>query len=275
MNRQEQRMQTATGGATSGLLNGGGEPGPHGQDKASERAFYDRLFGTRKRFDQFDDEIYRRMARLAREGTTGERALDLGCGSGTQATCLVGEGFDVLAADLSIEGVRVAARTLHESGCEANVMNADAEHIPLRDASMDACICGLLLHHFTDLGQLAAELRRVVKPGGIVVALDANAHNPPTWMFLNVLHRLKPNPRLTPNQRALWSSEIRRTFGEHGFGDFHFESVTSRLRKDWLGHSIGAKLNYYTRATVLAVSNVLPQVSRGNMLLSTFRRLPA
>ena len=268
-------MQAGTGDGTTGLLNGDAEPTMHGQDKASERAFYDKLFGTRKRFDQFDDEIYRRMARLAREGTKGERALDLGCGSGTQATCLVAEGFAVLAADLSIEGVRVAARTLREAGCEANVMNADAEHIPLRDASMDACTCGLLLHHFRDLGQVAAELHRIVKPGGVVVALDANAHNPPTWMFLNVLHRLKPNPRLTPNQRALWSSEIRRIFGEHGFGDFRFESVTSRLRKDWLGNSVGAKLNYYARATVLALSNVLPQVCRGNMLLSTFRRLSA
>jgi ubiquinone/menaquinone biosynthesis C-methylase UbiE len=275
MNGQEQRMQSANGDGMTGLLNADEERTMQGQDKASEREFYDRLFGTRKRFDQFDDRIYRRMARLARDGTKGNRSLDLGCGSGTQATCLVAEGFDVLAADLSIEGVKVAAATLQDSGYEANVMNADAEQLPLRDASMDACICGLLLHHFKDMGRVAEELHRIVKPGGIVVALDANAHNPPTWMFLNVLHRLKPNPRLTPNQRALWSSEIRRTFGEHGFGDFRFESMTSQLRKDWLGNSIGAKLNYYTRATVLALSNVLPQVSRGNMLLSIFRRLPA
>jgi ubiquinone/menaquinone biosynthesis C-methylase UbiE len=271
MSRQERRMQAGTGSFTS-ERNGNRGPSLHGQDKASERAFYDRLFGTRKRFDQFDPEIYRKMAALARAGTKGGRALDLGCGSGTQASCLVAEGFDVLAADLSIEGVKVAARTLHEAGCDADVMNADAEHIPLRDASVDACICGLLLHHFKDLEHVAAELRRVVRPGGIVVALDANAHNPPTWLFLNVMHRLRPNPRLTPNQRALWSREIRSIFGRYGFRDFRFESVTSRLRKDWLGESIAAKLNYYTRATVLAASNVLPQVSRGNMLLATFRR---
>jgi ubiquinone/menaquinone biosynthesis C-methylase UbiE len=245
----------------------------HGQDKQSERAFYDKLFGTRKRFDQFDPEIYQRMAKLARAGTKGQRALDLGCGSGTQAKFLVEEGFDVLAADLSIEGVKVASNTVREAGRTADFMNADAERIPLRDASVDACVCGLLLHHFKDMRHVAAELRRVVKPGGIVVALDANAHNPPTWLFLNVMHRMNPNPRLTPNQRALWKNEIRSTFTKFGFGDFHFESVTSRLRKDWLGTSLAAKMNYYTRATVLALSNVLPQVKRGNMLLSTFRRL--
>jgi ubiquinone/menaquinone biosynthesis C-methylase UbiE len=152
-------------------------------------------------------------------------------------------------------------------------MNADAEHIPVRDGSFDACICGLLLHHFTDMDAVAAEVRRVVRPGGVVVALDANAHNPPTWMFLNVVHRLKPLGGLTPNQRALRASEIRAVFGRHGFEDFHFESVTSEMRKDWLGNSIGARVNYYTRAALLGASNaLLPQIARGNMLLSVFRR---
>jgi ubiquinone/menaquinone biosynthesis C-methylase UbiE len=233
------------------------------------------LFRKRRRFDQFQEDIYRRMASLARERATGDLALDLGCGSGTQATCLAEAGFAVVAADLSIEGVRVAANTVKAAGRKAALMNADAEHVPLRDASVDACICGLLLHHFKDMHGVAAELQRIVKPGGVVVALDANAHNPPTWMFLNVVHRLKPLSRLTPNQRALRMREIRDVFSAHGFGDFQFESVTSQLRKDWLGGSLGAKLNYYTRATVLALSNALPQVNRGNMLLSVFRRLPA
>lgn len=248
--------------------------GSAGQDKQSEREFYDTLFRRRRRFDQFKDNLYKRMARLAREGTSGNRALDLGCGSGTQATCLAREGFDVIAADLSIEGVRVAAATVREAGASASLLNADAERIPLRDASVDACVCSLLLHHFHDLNGVASELRRIVRPGGVVVALDANAHNPPTWMFLNVVHRMKRLRGLTPNQRALRTQEIEQVFSKHGFGDFRFESVTSELRKDWLGNSLGARLNYYTRATVLALSNALPQVSRGNMLLSVFRRLP-
>ncbi|MCI0432721.1 MAG: methyltransferase domain-containing protein, partial [Gemmatimonadetes bacterium] len=137
----------------------------------------------------------------------------------------------------------------------------------------DACVCGLLLHHFRDLAGVAAELRRVVRPGGVVVALDANAHNPPTWMFLNVVHRFRPLKRLTPNQRALRAREIREVLGSYGFSDFRFSSVTSALRRDWLGDSLGARLNYYTRAALLGISNaVLPQIARGNMLLSVFRR---
>ncbi|HSK18803.1 MAG TPA: methyltransferase domain-containing protein [Longimicrobiales bacterium] len=246
-----------------------------GQDKESERRFYDELFRKRRRFDQFNDDIYRRIAREARAGTDGSQVLDLGCGSGTQALCLMDEGFSVVAADLSIEAVRVAEAGARQADRTLPVINADAERLPLADASLDACVCGLLLHHFTNLEAVAAELRRVVKPGGVVVAIDANAHNPPTWMFLNVVHRLRPLARLTPNQRALRSSEIRQTFGRAGFGEFRFSSVTSELRRDWLGDSLGARLNYYSRAALLGVSNaVLPQIGRGNMLLSVFRRAP-
>lgn len=243
------------------------------QDKASEQKFYDELFRTRRRFDQFNDDIYRRIAREARAGTTGTRALDIGCGSGTQALCLMDEGFAVVAADLSIEAVGVAKEGARRAGRTLPVLNADAEHLPLPDGSIDACVCGLLLHHFGDLRQVAAEVYRVLKPGGVVVAIDANAHNPPTWMFLNVVHRLRPLKRLTPNQRALRGGEIRRVFGQAGFRDFRFSSVTSEIRRDWLGDSLGSRLNYYTRAAVLGASNVmLPQISRGNMLLSVFHR---
>jgi SAM-dependent methyltransferase len=203
----------------------------------------------------------------------GDRALDLGCGSGTQALCLMEEGFRVVAADLSVEATRVARATNERAGRSLAAVNADAERLPFADVSLDACVCGLLLHHFKDMHRVAAELRRVVRPGGVVVALDANGHNPPTWLFLNGVHRLKPLKGLTPNQRAIRSSEIREVFTSHGFADFQFRSVTSALRKDWLGDSLGARLNYHARAALLGLSNVLlPQVAQGNMLLSRFRR---
>jgi len=145
--------------------------------------------------------------------------------------------------------------------------------MPLPDNSVDACICGLLLHHFKNLDGIATEISRIIRPEGIVIAIDANAHNPFAWLFFNFVHRLHPLPNLTPNQRALWSGEIRKAFASHGFEGFQFESETSDLNRDWLGNSLGARINFYTRRAVLAASNaVLPRISSGNMLVSTFRR---
>jgi SAM-dependent methyltransferase len=245
------------------------------QDKARERDYYDRLFSARGRFDQFrDTQLYERVAARARAGTPGRVALDLGCGSGTLAACLVGQGFAVVSADLSLEAARLCARNLGGAGAFIGVINADAELLPLPAASVDACVCSLLLHHFASLERVAAELQRVVRPGGVVVATDANAHNPFAWLFFNVVHRVRPLPWMTANQRAIASREIARVFGARGFGNFEFSSYASELRRDWLGRSFAFTLNYRARQLLLALSRVaLPPLARGNVLVSTFARL--
>jgi len=140
---------------------------------------------------------------------------------------------------------------------------------------VDACVCSLFLHHFSSLETVAAELQRVVRPGGVVVASDANAHNPFVWLFFNVVHRLHRLSWLTPDQRALSRSEIADCFGRHGFGEFQFSSFSTELRRDWLGRSFGFSVNFYVRQALLSFSKVIfPPLARGNGLLSTFRRLP-
>ncbi|MDP9179658.1 MAG: class I SAM-dependent methyltransferase [Gemmatimonadota bacterium] len=242
------------------------------QDKPAERRFYDDLFRRRGRFDQFNDSVYERIALEARTHARGDRLLELGCGSGAQAHHLLRAGFSVVALDLSSEAVSLARRSVIERGGRLPAINADAEHLPIGSATVDVCICGLLLHHFRSLELVASEIRRVLRPGGLLVAIDANAHQPFAWLFLNVLHRLKPRPGMTPNQRALRSSEIVDVFGRRGFRDFRFSSITSKLRRDWLGTSLASTMNYYSRASVLELSRILlPEISQGNMLISVCR----
>jgi ubiquinone/menaquinone biosynthesis C-methylase UbiE len=245
-----------------------------GQDKVAEQSYYDQLFRSRGRFDQFQNTIYEHAAAEARHGTSGTVALDVGCGSGTQSFCLIDQGFTVVAVDLSFEATKVTKSNAAKAGRLLSVINADVEFLPFADKSVDACICSLFLHHFETLEYVAAELRRVVRPGGVVIATDANAHNPFVWLFFNVIHRIHPLWWLTPNQRALRRSEIEQTFGRHGFGKFHFESFTTELRRDWLGNSLGFSLAYYGRAFLMRFSQwTLPGIARGNGLLSVMHRL--
>jgi SAM-dependent methyltransferase len=246
------------------------------QDKTAERNYYNQLFSSRKRFDQFrDDRLYEMVATAARHGTSGGLALDLGCGSGTQALCLMREGFAVLSADLSSEAAALCRANTAGAKQLLGVINADAEALPIRDASVDACICSLFLHHFASLDTVAAELRRVVRPGGVVVATDANAHNPFVWLFFNVIHRVHRLRWVTPDQRAITRSELSSSFGRHGFGEFTFSSFSTDLRRDWLGQSVAFSVNFHLRRALLGISEfLLPPLSRGNGLLSTFRRMP-
>jgi ubiquinone/menaquinone biosynthesis C-methylase UbiE len=55
-----------------------------------------------------------------------------------------------------------------------------AEHLPLATGSVDVAMCHMLMHHVVSPRTVLAELRRVVRPGGYVLIIDAHAH-PHRW----------------------------------------------------------------------------------------------
>ncbi|MGY1795352.1 class I SAM-dependent methyltransferase [Geodermatophilus sp. SYSU D00525] len=95
-------------------------------------------------------------------GRRPRRVLDLGAGTGLLTDVLVAAGHEVLAVDPSAE-MLAQLRTRHP-GVPARVGGAEA--IPLADASVDAVVAGQAAHWF-DPEPAAAELRRVLRPGGV------------------------------------------------------------------------------------------------------------
>jgi SAM-dependent methyltransferase len=98
----------------------------------------------------------------------GIRLLDLGSGTGMWARAFTEwYDIDVIAVEPS-EAMR--ASSLHSP-----VIPGDAEHIPLDDGSVDAAWMSTVIHHIPDLARAARELRRVVRPGGLVLIRSAFA----------------------------------------------------------------------------------------------------
>lgn len=103
----------------------------------------------------------------------GDVVLDVGSGSGTDLlhaardTGPRGEaiGLDVTAA--MIAKCRTQAATADARN--VRVLEGSAERIPLPDDSCDLVLMFLVLHHFEDRGAAAAEIRRVLRPGGRVI----------------------------------------------------------------------------------------------------------
>ena len=93
--------------------------------------------------------------------------LDVGCGSAWVAKALQNSGTWHCSLDISIENPRKALQ-LYPSPNHVGVVG-DSFHLPFRDSSFDAIIAAEIIEHLHDPKVFAAELLRVVKPGGAVV----------------------------------------------------------------------------------------------------------
>jgi SAM-dependent methyltransferase len=96
-------------------------------------------------------------------GERPRRVLDLGAGTGLLTDVVRAAGHTVVAVDPSPE--MLAQLSAHLPDVETRV--GSAESLPLPDASVDAVVAGQAAHWF-DPAPTAAELRRVLRPGGVV-----------------------------------------------------------------------------------------------------------
>jgi len=101
----------------------------------------------------------------------GGPVLDLGAGTGQFAAAIAGWfGVGVVAVEPS-SGMRRAARAYAHPGVAW--VGGRAERLPLRDRSCALAWVSTVVHHLDDLDGAAAELRRVLRPGGPVLVRQA------------------------------------------------------------------------------------------------------
>ena len=98
---------------------------------------------------------------------SGQRVLDIGCGSGRALDALraaVGGAGTVIGLDVTPEMLDAARPAARRSS--ADLVLGDARQLPFASASLDAVFAAGLLHHLPDPASGLTELARVVGPGG-------------------------------------------------------------------------------------------------------------
>lgn len=158
--------------------------------KASDT--YEKFYGNKKyyaatrRSQQFIDDWIARNAR-------GKVFLDYACGNGKYALHAARSGA-ALSLGFDISNVSVLNARRSAAGVEnVRYFQADAENTKLPDNCIDAVICSGMLHHL-DLSYAFPELRRILKPGGVVLAVEALDYNPAIKLYR----------MLTPAMRTEW-----------------------------------------------------------------------
>jgi 2-polyprenyl-3-methyl-5-hydroxy-6-metoxy-1,4-benzoquinol methylase len=114
----------------------------------------------------------------------GERVLDVGCGNGIYFEKIQQQKLelDYIGLDL-LESMLQNHPLKHEGG---KLTLSDAQDMPFEEDSFDLVMANHMLHHIEDMDKAISEIRRILKPGGLLV-IATNSMN--TMPELQVLMR--------------------------------------------------------------------------------------
>ena len=157
-----------------------------------------------------------------------ERVLDVACGSGNGALAAARRtwagvvGADYVPALLERGRERAAAERL-----EVEFVEADAQDLPFEDASFDVAMSIFGAMFAPDQHKAAAELLRVVKPGGRIGMANWCPDGGVGRMFQTIAKHAPPPPGI--DSPLLWGTEgrLRELFGD-GISDLRIERRASR-----------------------------------------------
>jgi demethylmenaquinone methyltransferase/2-methoxy-6-polyprenyl-1,4-benzoquinol methylase len=99
----------------------------------------------------------------------GDRVLDLACGTGDLTGAAAQRAHRVVGLDITHRMLQLAA-----SRCGVGFVTGDMLALPFGDARFDVVTTGYGLRNVPDLSQAIREIRRVLVPGGRLLALDFN-----------------------------------------------------------------------------------------------------
>ncbi len=145
----------------------------------------------------------RRLALDAVAEVLPRRVLEVGCGRGELAERIVRDlGVELVAVDQSERMVELAL------GRGVDAQLGDVQKLPFADGSFDCALAAWMLYHVPDLDLGLAELARVLRPGGRLVAVTNSGFNLPELWGLFGQRAVREHPFSLENGEEL----LRRRF---------------------------------------------------------------
>jgi len=169
--------------------------------ETQERAYFDHIAPTWDAYvaSAYEADLQERLTRLLpwRQEMT---VLDAGTGTGYLAGMMASLVGNIIGVDCAPAMLTRAGEKMAQAGYRhVSFKEGMAEDLPVATGSVDIAMCHMLLHHVVSPRTVLAELRRVVRPGGYVLIIDAHTH------------------------RQHWTPEA--------FGDLHYGTELKKVRK--------------------------------------------
>jgi ubiquinone/menaquinone biosynthesis C-methylase UbiE len=166
---------------------------------------------------------------LAQAFHAGDRTLEIGCGTGVDACFLAERGVEVLVCDPSSKMIEVTARRVRQSGLQdlvrARVLRAEDISALLPNESFDGAFSNFgALNCIHDLGQLARNLAKLLKPGATVLLCWMGPCC--LWEIVWYLGQRNENKAF----RRFSKGGVRVRVADEAFLDVHYPSVRSLAR---------------------------------------------
>jgi ubiquinone/menaquinone biosynthesis C-methylase UbiE len=172
-----------------------------------------------------------RQARIPR----GSHVLDAGCGPGSFLPLLAeqaGPRGRVSAVDLTAEHVTTARHRMTRAGLPCDVVRGDILRLPYPDSRFDAVWCANTVQYLSDseLRQALSELRRVVRPGGLIAIKEIDvsvvtARPGDPYLFPDFFRLAGASPGY--GAQLLRARDLYRWLGEAGLSGVRQRTVLS------------------------------------------------
>ena len=167
----------------------------------------------------------------------GDKVLDVGCGNGSLTFALCeNAGLGQIAA-IDFSPIFVAEATRRNVDPRVTIRQADACDLPFPDATFDRAMALLVLHFVPEAGKAIAEMRRVVRSGGVVGAAvwDHFGGMPGMRMMVDTVAAMSEQGRRLRDgycfQPMMQPGEMKRAFVEQGL--LEVEEIQLLIRMEY------------------------------------------
>lgn len=178
------------------------------------------------------------------------RLLEIGAGTGWQASILESKGYDVSAIDIP--------ESNYAENCVREVIQYDGRHLPFEDGSFDIVFSSNVLEHIPHVREFQTEIHRVLKADGCVIHILPSSN----WrIWANIAHVMRQ-----------WT--FPRPHGEHAanaFSEIYYFSrrwwTTLFQETDWIVEVQTSNGLFYSGYSLLGTRLAIPARRRlGRML---------